>query len=105
MLAHDAFFRLTTQRAAALTANVSAKSTKPAAMYAPVCLGLLNSAALLAIFDANVSPPEKIDQENGAPSPILDRISITAMVSPSARPSPSIAPETTPGRPWGMTAI
>src|SRR6266496_1869927 len=96
--------RLTTLRAAALTANVSTNSTRPAAMKAPVRLGSLNSAALLAIFDANVSPPLKIEKEKGAPLPRLDRMSITAIVSPSARPRPSIAPLIKPGRPCGSTA-
>ncbi len=41
-------------RASALTMNVSAKSTNPAAMYAPVGSGELNSAAAEAILDANV---------------------------------------------------
>src|SRR5215469_2101310 len=100
----NSFPRLTTLRAAALTANVSTNSTRPAAMNAPVCFGSLNSAALFAIFDANVSPPLKIEKVNGAPGEGLDRMSMTAIVSPSARPRPSIEPLMRPGRPYGSTA-
>ena len=73
-------------------------------MYAPVCVGLLNSAALFAIFEANVSPPLKIENVNGDPTPDLDKIRVIAIVSPSARPRPSIEPAMTPGRPYGRTA-
>ena len=53
-----AFLRSMTIRAMAFTRNVSTNSTSPAAMYAPALVGVSNSAALLAIFEAKVSPPE-----------------------------------------------
>src|SRR5262249_61817766 len=61
--------------------------------------------ALFAIFEANVSPPLKIEKVNGEPGDGLDRMSMTAIVSPSARPRPSIEPLMRPGRPYGSTAI
>ncbi len=73
-------------------------------MNAPVCFGWLNSAALFAIFEANVSPPLKIENVKGDPTPGFDKIRVTAIVSPSARPRPSIAPLISPGRPYGSTA-
>ncbi len=60
-----AFLRSMTTRAMLLTTKVSTKSTSPAAMKAPVLLGLLNSAALLAILEAKVSPPLKSDHVHG----------------------------------------
>src|SRR5262249_62386745 len=61
--------------------------------------------ALFAIFEANVSPPLKIEKVNGEPGDGLDRMSMTAIVSPSARPRPSIEPLMRPGRPYGSTAM
>ena len=68
-------------------------------MYAPVLDGVSNSAALLAILLAKVSPPAKIEGENGLPAAGWLRMISTAIVSPSARPSPSMGALTTPERP------
>src|SRR5262249_47174236 len=95
--------RSTMIRAAELTRNVTTNSTRPAAMYAPVFSGESNSAALLAIFDANVSPPAKIEEFHGSLPFGTDRMIRTATVSPSARPRPSIDALTTPERPYGRT--
>ena len=45
--------------------------------------------------EAKVSPPPKIETLKE----LADRISITAIVSPSARPSPSMAAAVAPERP------
>ena len=52
--AHPLTLPFATMRASALTTKVNAKRTKPAAMYAPVGRGALNSAAAEAIFEAKV---------------------------------------------------
>ena len=59
----------------------------------------------MAIFEANVSPPAKIDEFHGSLPFGTDRMISTATVSPSARPRPSIEALTTPDRPYGSTAI
>src|SRR5690606_23685116 len=54
-----------TERAMRLTMNVRMNSTRPAAMYAPVGSGWLNSALPEAIFEAKVKPPSKSDRALG----------------------------------------
>src|SRR5581483_6563355 len=95
--------RLTMDRAAALTTNVNTNSTRPAAMNGP---GWANSASPpVAMRAAKVCPMPKTDGSNGAPEPAVRTTRVTAIVSPRARPRPSIAPLTTPARPNGRTAI
>src|SRR6185436_15492771 len=95
--------RLTIARAAALTSRVMTKSTRPEAMSAftasPDDSGNC-SAMLAAIVDGLF---ELIRLTVTAPD--TESTMATAIVSPSARPSPSIAPLTTPERPNGSTAI
>jgi hypothetical protein len=93
--AHQLTFRSATTRAIALTAKVTTNRIRPAAMYAPVFAGLSNSWALFAILEANVSPPAN-RLKLIPPVFVWDRMIITAMVSPSARPSPSMEAAITP---------
>ena len=80
-------------------------STNPAAMKAPVFCGESNSAALLAMREANVSPPLNSDAVHAVFWAKVDTMKVTAIVSPRARPSASMAALITPGRPKGRTAV
>src|SRR5699024_943747 len=92
-----------TERAMRLTMNVRMKSTRPAAMYAPVGSGWLNSALAEAIFEAKVKPPSKSDRALGVLA--ARRMMSTATVSPSARPRASIEPAIMPDLAYGKQVI
>src|SRR5690606_17199020 len=91
------------QRATMLTTRVMANRMSPVAisrlMFSPNASGNRRAmfAAMVPGFDgvstAKVMPPD------------ADSTMATAMVSPSARPRPSMEAETTPGRPKGSTAV
>src|SRR4028119_870998 len=89
--------RLTIQRASMLTASVITKSTRPLAMRVliprPVASGNRR-----AMFDAIVEGLELLIRFSVAAAPPESTIA-TAIVSPSARPRPSIAPAMTPDLP------
>src|SRR5690606_11221809 len=93
--------RSTIRRANRLTARVITNSTRPAAMSSdnrrPAASGEFR-----AISEGIVWLPLPIRFQENGPG---DRMMATAIVSPSARPSPSIVPPITPGAPKGRTAV
>src|ERR687889_2502292 len=90
-------------RAAKLTAKVITKSTRPLAIRAltlrPVDSG--NWSAMLAAIVEGLSLLIRLTVIR----PDADSTIATAMVSPSARPRPSMTAETIPERAYGNTAI
>src|SRR5690606_19735101 len=99
----NALRRLTTIRARALTMRVMANSMRPVAMstltLVPYASGKLR-AMLAAIVEGL---PELMRLK--VTSPVAESTMATAIVSPSARPSPSIEAEMMPARPKGNTVI
>src|SRR5690606_6443341 len=95
--------RATTQRAAEFTASVMTNSTSPVAINAltPSAFASGNCSATFAAI-VWCRPTWSRARLYVRPGP---RIMSTAMVSPRARPRPSIAALTTPDRPNGSTAI
>jgi hypothetical protein len=95
--------RATIARAAMLTARVMTNSASPVAMSVLTPSGFA-SGNCSAMFAAIVWCWPACSRANEYSAPGL-RIMSTAMVSPSARPRPSMAAETMPDRPNGRTAI
>ncbi len=89
-------------RAPPLTSSVMTNSTRPEAISAsrPITVASLN---LLAMFWAKVPPPGS--SRLALMSKVGERTMATAIVSPSARPRPSIEAEMMPERPKGITDI
>ncbi|BCJ38324.1 hypothetical protein Athai_58270 [Actinocatenispora thailandica] len=89
-------------RAATLTIRVIANSSRPEAISAPrpVAFASPKPFAMLAAIELPPTWIRSIDTPNVAPSVIA-----SAIVSPSARPRPSITAATMPGRPYGRTAV
>src|SRR6185312_13336682 len=94
-------WRLMIQRATMFTARVITKSTRPAAMSSDIRRPKA-SGKFSAISAAIVWLPEEISE--GMRDPV-DRTRATAMVSPRARPRPSITAEMIPARANGSTAM
>ena len=78
-----------------LSSTVTAKSSSPSAASAPVCMSPLASANSLAITAGNEYPGAKSEARMVGELPITI---VTAIVSPSARPRPSIVAPTIPAR-------
>ena len=82
----------------ASTLKVMRNSTKPRATRAEVCMSLVASANSLAMVEAMVDPESNSDFGKPCALPMMK---VTAMVSPSARPSPSMTAPTALRRTWG----
>src|SRR5690606_36446199 len=99
----NALRRLTTMRTRALTMRVMANSMSPVAIstltFVPYASGKLRSM-FAAIVDGL---PELIRLK--VTSPVAESTIATAIVSPSARPRPSMDAEMMPARPNGNTVI
>jgi hypothetical protein len=91
-----------TRRASALTPKVMMNNTRPVAINRFTSRPD-DSGNWSAMFAAIVFEFEFVMMFQKYPS-AGDRMMATAIVSPSARPRPSIAPEITPERPYGSTA-
>ncbi len=92
-----------TSRAMVLTTNVITNRNRPARISAGIPSGLPPASPnFSAIVDAIVSPPGSVRCQLMV-NPEL-RTKATAIVSPSARPRPSIEAEISPERPNGSTA-
>jgi len=77
----------TSSLARARTAKVMTKRTRPSAIRAERCMSLVASVNSLAMVDAMVDPDANSELGRACELPMMK---VTAMVSPSARPSPSI---------------
>src|SRR5205085_3749313 len=84
---HRVCWRPISIRASASTAKVMMKSTRPSEISAAMCSSPVASVNSLAMVEAIVEPGE--NSEVGKPW-ALPITKVTAIVSPSARPSPSI---------------
>ena len=89
-------------RAVMLTTSVMANNTRPDAISAP-CPTSPASPNRLAMFAAMVLPPGP--RKSKLTAYTLPSVSASAMVSPSARPRPSMTEAMMPGRPYGKTAV
>lgn len=87
--------RININLAAESTAKVIKKSTNPSANNEEICKVLSASANSLAKVDAIELPKPNKDGLNLCALPMTK---VTAMVSPNARPSPSMMPPITPAR-------
>src|SRR5262249_27010157 len=85
----------TRRRAAMLSATVTAKRIRPRAASAEVCSSSLASANSFAIPAGSEYPGAKSDARMVGEFPITI---VTAMVSPRARPRPSMVAPTMPAR-------
>ena len=85
----------------ASTKNVITKRMRPSSISADVCRPGPASANSLASADVMLLPGEKSDTLSSRL--VLPITNVTAIVSPSARPRPSITPPITPVRVYGST--
>ena len=81
--------------------NVITNSTRPSSISADVCRPGAASANSLASADVIELPDENSDTSFSML--VLPITNVTAIVSPSARPRPSMMPPTTPARVYGST--
>src|SRR5579859_1140488 len=88
--------------AAAITVNVIRNNSNPSAMSAEVYMSPTASVNSLAIAEEMVVPGANKDELMRWALPITK---VTAMVSPSARPNPSMMPPTIPTRECGTTTF
>src|SRR5699024_1478768 len=97
----NSLWRLTIQRAIMFTTRVMMKSMRPAAMSSD-CRIPNASGKFSAISEGIVWLPEEMRLRVNTPP---DRTRVTAIVSPSARPRPSMTEEMMPARAKGKTVI